>query len=511
MPKKFLHRYILLIIIFFTGSASLILEVTATRILSVYFGNTIFSISSVVSIILLALSVGYYTGGRLANKKATVSFFYSIIILSGISVLFLYLLKIYLLPYIGYNFSLKYGPLIASMLLFFLPGFFLGMLTPIVAQLQKNRLKEDGIGKIAGDVFFWSTLGSILGSLGSGFVLIPLFGINQIIVGVGVSLLLLGLIGLGYARQDIISRNLLFSILFLIPILYFTILSIKQTPEGIKIVYENDAVYGKILIYDFFSNGRPVRLLKQDYDESSAVYLDSSESIFNYIKYYELYKLTKPVLNNALVLGAGGFSVPETMLQNDNHVQVDVVDIEPDLFSISKRFFNIHDSPRLNNYIEDARRFLHDTQKQYDLIFSDVYHFSIPSHIVTKEYFQLTKEKLKPNSLFIANVIGSLDNTSPSFLRSEIKTFSSVYPNSYFFALNSLRSTDLQNVIFVGYNSIEPLNLSLAKNLDSDFLANAKACLIDINTLDLNNHVILTDNYSPVEFFIAQTIDKKFF
>ena len=97
MPQiatKFMQKYLLLIIVFLTGAAVLVIEVTATRILSVYFGNTIFTVSSVISVILLALSLGYFVGGRLADKRASELLFYQIIALSGLSVFLLQILKI---------------------------------------------------------------------------------------------------------------------------------------------------------------------------------------------------------------------------------------------------------------------------------------------------------------------------------------------------------------------------------------------------------------------------------
>src|SRR5438105_3106025 len=102
--KRLFHQNGLLFVVFLTGAAVLILEVTATRLLSPYFGNTIFTVSSVISVILLALSIGYYAGGRLADKKATIVLFYILIALSGVTVFLVYLLTLFLIPYIAYAF-----------------------------------------------------------------------------------------------------------------------------------------------------------------------------------------------------------------------------------------------------------------------------------------------------------------------------------------------------------------------------------------------------------------------
>ena len=175
-----LKKFSLSFVVFLTGACVLIVEVVATRILSPYYGNTIFTVSSVIGIVLAALSVGYYFGGKLADNYPTEKFFYSIILASGFSVILLHLLMLFLLPMLGYGLSITAGPLVSATLLFFLPSLLLGTLSPFAIKLQGQHFPEKGIGTITGEIFFWSTLGSIFGSLFAGFVLIPQFGINQI-------------------------------------------------------------------------------------------------------------------------------------------------------------------------------------------------------------------------------------------------------------------------------------------------------------------------------------------
>ena len=197
----------LLFVVFLTGACVLVIEVVATRILSPFFGNTIFTTSSVISIVLAALSVGYYIGGKLADKYPTEKMFYSIIFLSGPFVLLIFILNLFLLPQLGYKLSIAYGPIISSVLLFFMPSLILGTLSPFAIKLQEKYLPDEGIGGISGGIFFWSTLGSIFGSLSAGFILIPFFGINQIVLFIALVLSVLGalpLIKVGSFRKSIV-------------------------------------------------------------------------------------------------------------------------------------------------------------------------------------------------------------------------------------------------------------------------------------------------------------------
>jgi MFS family permease len=163
----FLKKNFIFLIVFITGAIVLIIEVTATRILAPYFGNTLYSVSSILGVILGALSFGYYIGGILADKYPKFSLFFFLIFVAGIFSLLIQVFREFPLPFIGYNFGIKFGPLIISLILFFVPNLILGTISPFAIKLKTLELKE--VGKISGKVFFWSTVGSIFGSFLAGF------------------------------------------------------------------------------------------------------------------------------------------------------------------------------------------------------------------------------------------------------------------------------------------------------------------------------------------------------
>src|SRR5207245_5501438 len=138
-----------------------------------------------LGIILAALGLGYYLGGALADRRPSAAWFFSLIVVAGFSVLLLQFFNAVLLPGIAYKLSLIDGPLIVSFLMFFLPAMFLAMLSPFAITLVHARAADKGVGHASGLVFFWSTLGSIAGSLTTGFLLIPPSGISNIIPSTG--------------------------------------------------------------------------------------------------------------------------------------------------------------------------------------------------------------------------------------------------------------------------------------------------------------------------------------
>lgn len=503
-----LKKAILPFVVFVTGACILIIEVVATRILAPYFGNTIFTISSVIGIVLAALSVGYYLGGRLADKKASERAFYTIILASGVSVVVLHILSLTVLPVLGHRLSLINGPLLTAIILFFIPAMLLGMLSPFAIKLQTMRFNDMGIGSVTGSIFFWSTLGSIFGSLVAGFVLIPRLGIDAIMLGVAITL---GLIGIVPLRRGSMTRPLIG--LFL---LVTGIIIIGNWLPGSQdgIIYQQDGIYEKITIYDGKQNGRPIRFFKQDRSDSGAMFLDSDDLVLDYTKYYALYKLFTVDPKQVLVIGGGIYSIPKAFLKDLPAVRVDVAEIEPSLQQLAVKYFNLTENERLKTYQQDGRRFLFDANKTYDVIFSDVYYslYSIPAHFTTLEFFQLAREKLSPNGILIINIMGDLSRKTPSLALSEIKTFQQVFPNSYIFAVKSPDRIGPQNLILAGYNSDRIIDLAdpkLAQHQDA-FIQNLAKQRIDMNRFELSAYSVLTDNYAPVDYMTAKLIERYF-
>lgn len=502
---NFLRRNSLLFLVCITGASVLVVEVIGVRILSPYFGNTIYSFSSILGVVLAALSIGYYVGGIFADKHPHERWFFGIIFVSGITVLGIQLLQRLVLPLIGYNLSIVSGPLIASLVLFFVPCVLLGMLSPFVVTLQKLRAPEQGIGSVAGKVFFWSTIGSIAGSLLAGFVLIPRFGIDEILVTVGIILLILGMkVFFGGARG---AKKVTLAVVAAAVLLGGVV---SASPSNSALLYSREGLYQRIVLYDGEYNSRPARFFMQDRWVSGGIYLDSDEHVFDYTKYYALYKMFKPDTKRTLVLGGGVYIVPKALLQETAELTVDVVEIEPELVSLAHRYFGLPLSERLHNHVTDGRRFLYDTQEPYDMIFSDVYYslYSIPVHFTTKEFFELAQARLSSEGVFIANLVGSLAPGKNDFILSEMKTFREAFPNSYFFAVTSPETSDIQNIMFVGHKSDARIDIGSEENQKrmSQLIPDLSSKLIDVQQLDFASAITMTDNYAPVDYLMAKLL-----
>jgi spermidine synthase/MFS family permease len=504
------HKVAILLSVTLTGMAVLIIEITATRMLAPFFGNSIFTISSVIGIVLAALGLGYYAGGALADRKPSERWFFSLIVIAGFSVMLLQLLNAVLLPRIAYKLSLINGPLIVSLLMFFLPALFLAMLSPFAITLLHARAAGGGVGNASGLVFFWSTLGSIAGTLGTGFVLIPHWGIGNIIVGVGSGLVLLGGVGLLITRT---MPRIVPVGLALLGLISGMGLRQMTVVEQRGVVFAADGLYERIVIRDMPLQGRTARVLWQDHNVSGGLYLDDGSMAFDYTKYFDLYRLFVPELKTALAIGGGAYNVPGAILRESPRAIVDVAEIDPTLHSLAIRYFALPDDPRLRNHVIDGRRFLHDSAARYDLIFSDAFRsfVSAPPQFATREFFGLARSRLKDDGVLIANFYGSLAPDSRAMIYAVLRTMRSAFAQVYVVATIGPDSEALQNFVFIGHNASEPdkrVDLRQAAAVAFAYPMLQGVAALELRPVDalLEAHPVLTDDFAPLEYYAANAI-----
>ncbi len=503
------HRFGLLLSVTLAGMAVLIIEIVAIRMLAPFFGNSVFTLSSVIGIILAALGLGYRFGGSLADRNPSATLFFSVILLAGFSVLLLQFLNAVMLPAIGYRLSLINGPLIVSLLMFFLPAMFLAMLSPLAIALLHAR-EARGVGRASGSVFFWSTLGSIGGSLSTGFLLVPRWGIGSIVIAVGSGLVVLGGVGLLMTRK---SAKILPIGLLIVGVATGIALRHVGTSDGGRDVFAADGLYDKIVIRDIPYRGRTARVLLQDLNISGGQFVDDASMAFDYTKYVDLYRLFIPRVRTALAIGGGAYTVPRSILEHSPGAVVDVAEIEPSLHALAISYFGLRDDARLRNHVVDGRRFLHDTDERYDVVFSDAYRslISAPPQFATLEFFRLAKSRLNEDGVLIANFYGSLAPESRATIYSVLRTMRAVFPQVYVIATVSPASEALQNFVFIGHNASNPtVRTDLRRAAEVDFaypmLKGIAALELHPADAEVDAHAVLTDDYAPLEYYAANSI-----
>jgi spermidine synthase len=494
-------------LVFITGAAVLIVEVVALRVLSPFFGNTLYSVSSVLSVILGALAIGYFHAGILAKRHATFLFFFSIIGAGGAAVGVLLFFAKVLLPPLSTTLSVEIGPLIASLILFAPPSYLLALLSPIGVKLFSQTNASPDAGSAAGRMFFYSTLGSIFGSLLAGFVLVPFIGTTLSLILVSAILLVIGCAGILLAKGAArFKKYYLSAVLVLITgsVLFISIRTPAYAAYPGRIVYQTDGTYEELTVVDGSVFGKPARILLLDRSTSSGIFLPSGDLAFPYTEYYQMANLLPAPPKNALVIGGGTFTIPRMLEDTFKDATITVTEIEPKLLPLAEQYFGLSDMSRIVPITADGRQYLKSTDEKFDFIFGDAYSslFSLPWQLTTKEYYALVKSHLSKHGMYVSNMIGSLSAQGPSILYSNIHTMETAFPYVSAFAVDDTAKITPQNVMLVG--SDEPLPARAPANVFLDTVLTEHH--VNLNRIDLSNYPIITDDLAPTELMTAKLL-----
>jgi len=184
-------KYYFYATVFIVGAVILVIEILGTRILATFYGSTIYVWSSLITATLAALSLGYWLGGKVADKKPNMDTLYSLLFLAGALILTTPFYSNWTLL-VTDPLGLRFGPLAASALIFIPSLFFLGIASPFAVKLTTSDL--DKLGVRAGNIYALSTFGSITGALLAGFYLFVNFTISAILNTLGLILVIIFII-----------------------------------------------------------------------------------------------------------------------------------------------------------------------------------------------------------------------------------------------------------------------------------------------------------------------------
>ncbi|HSA78406.1 MAG TPA: fused MFS/spermidine synthase [Nitrospirota bacterium] len=179
-------------VVFICGAIVMSFEILGSRVLAPNFGSSVFVWGSLISVFLAGLSAGYYLGGRISDINPSSRKLAVMIITSGILFVTFPLYSTKVSDWIfEMDLGVRESPLLASIILFFVPSVFLGIVSPYTAKLMICSLHTSG--KTIGTLYALSTFGSIIGTLITSFYLITLAGVHALIMGQGVLLIALAI------------------------------------------------------------------------------------------------------------------------------------------------------------------------------------------------------------------------------------------------------------------------------------------------------------------------------
>jgi spermidine synthase len=396
MGARARNRY-LLALVFVVGSASLGAEIAAARLLAPYFGASTIVWANTIGVVLVALSVGYWLGGRYADRHPHLrGLCLLVLVAAGLIALIPFAAR----PFLSFSVDAFeeisvggfLGSLFGVLVLVAVPVMLLGAASPWAIRISVPDVAHSG--EVAGRLYVLSTAGSLFGTMISALALIPFVGTQRTFLTFALALALVAAAGLGW-------RYLLAPVA-LAGVIAVPVGTIKAADTG-RVLFEAETE----LQY--------VRVVEQD-DGDRALELNEGQAV------HSLYRpgshLTGDVWDGYLVLPFAALGRPPeriamlgnaagTVARAYGHffprTAVDAVEIDGELFDVGRRYFDL-DNPKMEEFEEDARPWLARSDGGYDVIMVDAYRQPyIPFYLATKEFFELTRDRLTAGGIVILN------------------------------------------------------------------------------------------------------------
>jgi spermidine synthase len=404
-PQKIKQKTTLYLFAVIEGATVMAVELISARMLAPWFGSSLHVWAVVMGMTLLGLAVGYFTGGRLADKYPHRNSLLIVLLGASFFIMIMHLVSQWLpiaFPEIPQFISL----IIISLLLILPPLVLLGMIPTMLISYITSKVDDSGL--ITGRVFTISSISGVLAIPLFGFWIIPTFGLTVPSVITGI------LIGLVPFIQ-LVRQKKIFALIFL-PIAIISLLMTREVKNipGIDVQYYSEGLLGQVLVADVKGDqaspeGKNIngRMLFVNRMGQSQVDLNSGTSRWNYLIFSSAISSSLPEKSKALVLGLGGGMMAEK-LSSELGFGVDAVELDRRIAHVSHRYFGLDE--KVNVFVDDARHYMETTGKKYDLIFFDVFRGEIqPAHVLSLEAFKKAGTLLTGKGMIIVNFNGYLD------------------------------------------------------------------------------------------------------
>src|SRR3954454_8093288 len=380
-------------LVFAVGVSSLGAEIAAARLMAPFFGASTVIWANTIAVVLVALSVGYRVGGRLADRRPRVEALAGLVLLASV---LLAVVPLVSHPFLSLSVkafdTLSAGAFLSSLfgvlVLVAVPVLLLGAVSPWATRLRITSV--DRAGEVAGRLYAISTAGSLVGTFLAALVLIPHVGTQR-------TFLILAAIPALVAALALDRRALLVPAA-LIAALALPVGTVKPAETG-KVLYETETPYQYARVVQMSNGSRRLEL-----NEGQAVHSLWKPGTVLTDDYWDGF-LVLPFANGAsgppgrvAILGTAGGTVARAYAHFFPATRIDAVDIDGALFGIGRRWFGLTPRPQLRTIAQDARPFLRETKQRYDTIFVDAYRQPyIPFYLATREFFALVRDHLRPN------------------------------------------------------------------------------------------------------------------
>ncbi len=483
------------IVVFLCGAVVMVIELAASRVLAPVLGTSTIVWTSIIGVILAALSLGYWWGGLWADRSPRPRTLSGVILGASVFTAAIGFARVFVVEMIQASDGGHLASLKATMLLFAPPAVLLGMVAPFAARIRMQDCAN--AGRTVGRLYALSTLGSIVGTFAGGFYLISWFGSTTILFLMAAVLAVAALL-CHFGRWPLKA-----GLAALYVALYFVVQAQAATQAG-QGVLDVDTPYQRVQVYPSrdYTTGRWMRALSTGPEGvQGAVYPDDPSALaLNYTRYLTLASHFAPDMRRVLVLGGGAYAFPKYVLERHPQARVDVVELDPGITALAREHFFLPDDPRLSILHQDARVFLNANAERYDVIVEDVFnsHASIPFHLTTLETVRRIHAALAEDGVLLVNTIGAPRGPYSRLHAALHATFSSVFPQVHVLRTWTGGADDArQNLLYVCFKNDTPRPWTSGDQAVQERLDRR------IAPPDTAGALVLTDDYAPVERFIT--------
>src|SRR3990167_1168373 len=383
---------------FVSGFVLMVYELAGARMLAPYVGSSTYVWTSVIGVIIAALSIGYYLGGRIADARGYVIDIARICLGIALTVAFTLVSYVDVLTWVVDSFNdARVQGVIASLILFAPTSVLLGILSPYLVKMNVTSLKTSG--RSVESLSALNSVGGIVGTFMAGFVLFGFMGSRETMLLVSVAMLVLSWMftpSVQWRARAVVS---------------VAVITLLLGSLGSQQVTRIDTPSANFTIMEYINDeGRLVRGLATGPNAAqSGVYANNSPGLaFWYTRQIDAIVQQQPAKQSLLILGGGAFTMTQRFAQQYPDATIDTVEIDQKLADIARKYFQYDDPANAHLIFEDARTFVNTTQKTYDIVIVDVYGDThVPFSLMTSEYGDRIAAITKPGGVVVVNMIAA--------------------------------------------------------------------------------------------------------
>jgi spermidine synthase len=398
MPHAATEHRLLRMLVFVVGVSTLGAEIAAARLLAPFFGASTIVWANTIGTVLVALSIGYWLGGRLGDQRPEMTRLARWVL--GASVL-LAIVPLIAQPFLSLSVDAfddidvgaAIGSLIGVLVLIAVPVLLLGAVSPWAIRLSVDRL--DGTGRTAGGLYALSTIGSLLGTWLSTLVLIPLIGTQRTFISMALAVALVAALPL---PRRMLVVPLAIGLLLLVPP------GTTKAADGARVLEERETEHQYARVIELPDGERRLEL-----NEGQAYHSTWRRDTVLTGNVWDGYLSTPfTVLGRAprslAILGNGAGTTVRAYERLFPRTEIDGVEIDGELTELGRRWFGLRERPNVHLHTDDARPFLRRADRRWEAIMVDAYRQPyIPFYLTTREFFALTRERLEPGGVVVVN------------------------------------------------------------------------------------------------------------